>query len=81
MNNRYESIKQVLISILRVTYNIIKFIATAIWSIIVFLLKVLFAIIGLLFKTSKPIIAEAFESDDNVCFWKVGQFIMPVVSV
>ena len=27
---------------------------------------VLFAIIGLLFKTSKPIIAEAFESDDNV---------------
>ena len=66
MNNRYESIKQVLISILRVTYNIIKFIATAIWSIIVFLLKVLFAIIGLLFKTSKPIIAEAFESDDNV---------------
>ena len=66
MNNSYKSIKQVLISILRITYNIFKFIAKVICSIIVFLLKVLFAIIGLLFKTSKPIIAEAFESDDNV---------------
>lgn len=40
MNNSYKSIKQVLISILRITYNIFKFIAKVICSIIVFLLKV-----------------------------------------
>ena len=55
-----------MISILRIIYNIFKFIAKVICSIIVFLLKVIFANIGLLIKTSKPIIAEAFESDDNV---------------
>ena len=36
MNNSYESIKHVLISVLRFTYNLIKFIAKAICSIIVF---------------------------------------------
>lgn len=65
MNNRYKSIKQVLISILRIAYNIIRFIAKSIYSIIVFLLKVLFAIIGLLFKTSKPIASDFFSTDGS----------------